>query len=87
MLCGGGEGIQRTWFEQKTDFQLDALVGTALREFVEHDLMLDQNGRVQLTRKGLMVSDTLFNRLLTRGPSDGGLAARKAVRLEPDPNA
>jgi len=43
-----------------TGFDLDALVGTELRRFVELGLLADDGHRVALTREGLFVSDSIW---------------------------
>jgi oxygen-independent coproporphyrinogen-3 oxidase len=58
------EGVERTWFAQRTAFEIDALVGEPLRKFVAAGLLSDDGERIKLTRKGLFVSDSLWPHFL-----------------------
>ena len=59
------EGVDRALFAAATGFQIDDLVGPALRRFVDQGLLEDTGGRVRLTRAGLLVSDALWPDLLS----------------------
>ena len=54
------EGVERAAFARRTGFEIDPLVGAALRRYVALGLLLDDAGRVRLTREGLFVSDSLW---------------------------
>jgi oxygen-independent coproporphyrinogen-3 oxidase len=54
------EGVERSSFAAATGLEIDALVGDALRRFVDQGLLEDTGGRVRLTRAGLLVSDALW---------------------------
>jgi oxygen-independent coproporphyrinogen-3 oxidase len=54
------EGIDRRCFIQQTGFDLDALGGAALRRHVQWGLLLDEGWRIRLSRRGLLVSDSLW---------------------------
>ena len=54
------DGVDREAFEQSSGFSLDAIAGGAVRRWVAGGLAQDNGQRVQLTRKGLLVSDALW---------------------------
>lgn len=54
------EGVDRASFAAATGFQIDQLVGDALRRFVDQGLLQDTGDRIRLTRAGLLVSDALW---------------------------
>ncbi len=58
------EGVRRSWFLQKTGFGLDTLIGALLPPMVEGNLILNEPERIQLTREGLLISDTILGRFL-----------------------
>lgn len=58
------EGITRAGFAERTGFDFDALVGSAIARFVELGMLADDGTRVRLTREGLLVSDSLWPELL-----------------------
>ncbi len=58
------EGVERSSFAAETGLEIDALVGPALRRFVDQGLLEDTGGRVRLTRAGLLVSDALWPEFL-----------------------
>ena len=57
-------GVDREAFEQSSGFSLDAIAGGAVRRWVAGGLAQDNGQRVQLTRKGLLVSDALWAAIL-----------------------
>jgi coproporphyrinogen III oxidase-like Fe-S oxidoreductase len=59
-----GEGIDRTAFREQTGFALDDLAGDAIARYVGMGLLLEENGRVRLTRQGKSVADALVRELL-----------------------
>lgn len=54
------EGISRDQFARSTGFEIDKLIGEALRRHVESGLIEDARDRVRLTREGLFVSDAIW---------------------------
>ncbi len=54
------EGVDRAGFAARTGFEIDALVGEELQRFVELGLLVDEDGRVRLSREGLLVSDSIW---------------------------
>lgn len=58
------DGVDREAFEQSSGFSLDAIAGVAVRRWVAGGLAQDNGQRVQLTRKGLLVSDALWATIL-----------------------
>ena len=58
------EGVRRSWFLQKTGFGLDTLVGILLPPLAEGNLILNEPEGIQLTREGLLISDTILGRFL-----------------------
>jgi len=58
------EGVDRSSFAAGTGFEIDALVGPALRHFVDQGLLEDTGDRVRLTPAGLLVSDALWPEFL-----------------------
>ena len=58
------DGVDREAFEQSSGFSLDAIAGGAVRRWVAGGLAQDNGQRVQLTRKGLLVSDALWAAIL-----------------------
>jgi oxygen-independent coproporphyrinogen-3 oxidase len=59
------EGVDRTWFRNQTNLDLDEIAGKTLQKFVGAGLMADDGKRVQLSREGLYVSDSLWAKLLS----------------------
>ena len=62
------DGVDREAFEQSSGFSLDAIAGGAVRRWVAGGLAQDNGQRVQLTRKGLLVSDALWAAILNPEP-------------------
>ncbi len=58
------DGVDRNAFAERTGFAIDALVGEPLGRFVELGLVTDADGRIQLTREGLLVSDAMWPEML-----------------------
>ncbi|NIL97378.1 MAG: radical SAM family heme chaperone HemW [Planctomycetales bacterium] len=58
------EGIDEAQFPQQTGFQIDELAGPAVRHYVDQGLLARQDGRLRLTRQGLVVSDSIWPDLL-----------------------
>ncbi len=54
------EGLQEAEFAAEMGFSIDDLVGDALKRFVEYGLFQRQQGCLKLTRKGLLVSDSIW---------------------------
>lgn len=57
-------GVSRSLFADATGFSLDDLAGPVIREYVMQGLLADDGETVRLTRKGLLVSDALWPRML-----------------------
>ncbi len=53
-------GVERAWLSAQTGFTLEELAGNEIRHFVELGMLADDGERVQLTREGLLVSDSLW---------------------------
>ncbi|HUY36123.1 MAG TPA: radical SAM family heme chaperone HemW [Pirellulales bacterium] len=58
------EGVERNAFARRTGFEIDELVGAAVKCYVALGLLIDDTGRVRLTREGLFVSDSIWPALL-----------------------
>jgi oxygen-independent coproporphyrinogen-3 oxidase len=54
------EGVERSSFAAASGFEIDALVGDALRHFVDQGLVADTGSHIRLTRAGLLVSDAIW---------------------------
>jgi len=54
------EGVDRAEFAGRTGFRLDHLAGPALLQFIQQGLLEDDGHRLRLTRRGLLVSDSLW---------------------------
>lgn len=59
------EGIDRAEFARATGFTIERLTGESLGRFTEAGLLHDDGQRVALTRRGLLVSDSLWPEFLT----------------------
>jgi oxygen-independent coproporphyrinogen-3 oxidase len=57
-------GVDRAAFAAASGHALDALAGAAIRRWVAAGLAVDNDGRVRLTREGLLVSDALWGDVL-----------------------
>jgi oxygen-independent coproporphyrinogen-3 oxidase len=60
------EGIHVTNFQQRTGFAIDDLVGPELNRHLDAGLLMRQQGHLRLTRKGLLVSDSIWPDFLVR---------------------
>ena len=60
------EGVDRAGFAADTGFEIDQLVRRRLAELVSADLLEDNGSRIRLTRKGLLVSDSIWPKFLSR---------------------
>jgi oxygen-independent coproporphyrinogen-3 oxidase len=58
------QGVDREWFLTVSGYNLDQLAGHVLQRYVQLGLMQDNGQVVRLTRRGLMVSDSLWPDLL-----------------------
>jgi oxygen-independent coproporphyrinogen-3 oxidase len=58
------EGVERTRFRRQTGFDVDTLAGPALARHVRAGLMIDDGGRIALTRAGRCVADSIVTDLL-----------------------
>jgi oxygen-independent coproporphyrinogen-3 oxidase len=59
-------GVDVEQFARRTGFEIEALGGTALRRHLEMGTLRYVQGRLQLTRQGLFVSDAIWPDLLRR---------------------
>ena len=59
-------GIHRGDFHRETGFDLEELGGAALESFLAHRLLQWQDQQLQLTRAGLLVSDSIWGHFLRR---------------------
>jgi oxygen-independent coproporphyrinogen-3 oxidase len=57
-------GINRGRFQEETGYDLLELVGTQLESLLEYGLLCWSSDYLQLTRRGLLVSDSIWPRLL-----------------------
>jgi len=57
-------GVERRSFYDRTGFEIDTLAGKPIAQFVELGLLQDRQGRIRLTREGLLISDSLWPELL-----------------------
>jgi oxygen-independent coproporphyrinogen-3 oxidase len=60
------EGVEREGFAAATGFEIDRLVGRRLAEFASANLLEDTGSRIRLTRQGLLVSDSIWPKFLSR---------------------
>ncbi len=58
------EGVDRSWFVNRTGFEIDALVRVPLKKFTAAMLLADDGQRIKLTREGLFVSDSIWPHFL-----------------------
>ncbi len=58
------DGVERERFREQTDFDLDALAGSALRRHTSGEFLEDDGRRIRLTRAGRCVADSLVTDLL-----------------------
>ena len=54
------EGVERKWFADQSGFEINDLVAEPLARFVFGGLLHDDGRTVRLTRRGLLVSDSLW---------------------------
>ncbi len=58
------EGVSRRDFGERAAIEIDELVASPLRKFVDLGLLADDGERVRLTREGLFVSDAIWPEIL-----------------------
>jgi oxygen-independent coproporphyrinogen-3 oxidase len=58
------EGVDRREFAERSGVEMDKLVATQLKKFVDLGLLSDDGERVRLTREGLFVSDAIWPEFL-----------------------
>lgn len=58
------EGVERSEFEERTGFSIDQLAAEQVDRFREIGLLEDIEGRLRLTREGLLISDALWPEFL-----------------------
>lgn len=59
-------GVERTDFQRRFRFRIDDLLGPDRAMLVDQGLMEEEGESVRLTRRGLMVSDSIWPRILRR---------------------
>ena len=59
------DGLDREEFRAASGLALDTIAGTAIVAWVADGLATDDGQRVRLTREGLLLSDALWQRVLT----------------------
>ncbi|HEX3998828.1 MAG TPA: radical SAM family heme chaperone HemW [Pirellulales bacterium] len=59
-------GVDRRWFAERSGFTVDALVGPALRRYIDLGMLEDDGKTLRLTREGLLVSDAIWPEFLRR---------------------
>lgn len=60
------DGVDRDWFFANTGFDLDELGGQPLEEYRKEGWLQDDGRRIALSRRGLVISDSLWGRLLVK---------------------
>jgi oxygen-independent coproporphyrinogen-3 oxidase len=60
------DGIDPVEFAERTTFTVDELAGPQIEAFLDRRLLVNENGRLRLTREGLLISDALWTRILRR---------------------
>jgi oxygen-independent coproporphyrinogen-3 oxidase len=58
------EGIDSQEFLRETGFRISELVGDVLPKFIQAGLLQLAEGRLRLTRNGLLVSDSIWPEFL-----------------------
>lgn len=58
------EGVGREEFRLDTGYEIEGLVGEEINELIELELLAWSNNRLHLTRRGLLVSDSIWPRFL-----------------------
>lgn len=58
------DGVERDWFRDQTGFSIDDLVGSELRKLLAIEVVDDDRRRIRLTRKGMLLSDSVSAQLL-----------------------
>lgn len=53
------DGVNRSWFYEKTGCQIEQLVGDSLSKLVQLKLIDDDGMQIKLTRQGLLLSDSV----------------------------
>ena len=54
------DGVDRAAFHAVSGYEIDALVGDALARWIAAGMATDDGAGIQLTRTGLLVSDSLW---------------------------
>lgn len=63
------DGLDRDSFFAASGFELEALAGAMIREWVARGFAADDGGRIRLTREGLLFSDSLWAGVLNETPA------------------
>lgn len=59
-------GVERGMFARETGYEIDALVGKPLTNYVAQGFLADDGQTIRLTRSGLLISDALWPAFLSR---------------------
>ena len=57
-------GVDRPTFRRETGLAIDALAGDVVKRFVRLGLLIDDGHTIRLTRRGLLVSDSMWPHFL-----------------------
>lgn len=58
------DGVRRAAFREQTGFDLDALIGQQVRDFVANGLLTDDGAAVRLTRRGKCLADGIVTAVM-----------------------
>jgi len=58
------EGVDRVRFEEYTGYTIEQLAGPSLQTFLDQGLLENTATHLRLTRRGLLVSDSLWPEFL-----------------------
>lgn len=58
------DGIERRAFTSATGFEMDALAGKVIRQWVKAGLAEDNGSDIRLTHEGMILSDTMWPDIL-----------------------
>jgi len=70
------DGMDESWFVEKTGKTVDEVAGGALDELITLGLLYRRDGRVRLTRRGVLLADSVMGRILR---DDTESARRRSV--------
>ena len=58
------DGVDRAWFNETTDFNLDELAGASIKRLVTQGLIEEVDSTISLTHEGRFLADTVAGDLL-----------------------